>query len=67
MSTSSRGSSAEPSRRTPPRDEASSLWARPVTTASERATARARRMAEGLPAWEPLPPGEVVVRRRSAG
>lgn len=29
----------------------------------ERVTNRARRMVEGLPSWEPLPPGEILVRR----
>ena len=40
-------------------------WARPAGAAQERVTDRARRMVEGLPAWEPLPPGEVLVRRPS--
>ncbi|EMF28718.1 hypothetical protein H114_12806 [Streptomyces gancidicus BKS 13-15] len=31
--------------------------------AGERATRRVRKIAEGLPDWEPLPPGETVVRR----
>ena len=31
--------------------------------AGERATSRVRKVAEGLPDWEPLPPGETVVRR----
>jgi hypothetical protein len=38
-------------------------WARPATSSSERQTSRTRRMVEGLPAWEPLPPGEILVRR----
>lgn len=29
----------------------------------ERVTNRARRMVEGLPGWEPLPPGEILIRR----
>ena len=40
-------------------------WARQSTAAEERATTRARRMVEGLPSWEPLPPGEILVRRPS--
>lgn len=31
------------------------------------ATGRLRRIAQDLPDWEPLPPGEVLVRRRGAG
>jgi hypothetical protein len=26
-------------------------------------TSRVRKVVEGLPDWEPLPPGEIVVRR----
>jgi hypothetical protein len=40
-------------------------WARQDSAAEQRVTSRARRMVEGLPSWEPLPPGEVVVRRPS--
>ncbi|QIB41686.1 hypothetical protein [Streptomyces aureoverticillatus] len=29
----------------------------------ERVTKRQRRVVEGLPDWEPLPPGETLVRR----
>ncbi|WP_328468743.1 hypothetical protein [Streptomyces sp. NBC_00448] len=29
----------------------------------ERVTSRVRRVVEGLPDWEPLPPGETLVRR----
>ena len=43
---------------------ARTLWARRPATAGERVTARARRLVEGLPDWEPLPPGESLVRRR---
>lgn len=43
-----------------------SLWARPAPPAQERVTARARKMVENLPAWEPLPPGEILVRRRAS-
>lgn len=41
-------------------------WARQVTAARERATPRVRKMVEGLPPWEPLPPGEMLVRRPGA-
>jgi hypothetical protein len=40
-------------------------WARQATAAEQRITTRARRMVEGLPSWEPLPPGEILVRRPS--
>ncbi|WP_335980685.1 hypothetical protein [Streptomyces sp. CA2R106] len=30
---------------------------------AERVTSRVRKIAEGLPDWEPLPPGETLVRR----
>ncbi|MFZ3493646.1 hypothetical protein ACODT5_10545 [Streptomyces sp. 5.8] len=42
-------------------------WARQSTAAEEAATARLRRIVEGLPDWEPLPPGEIVVRRGGNG
>jgi hypothetical protein len=38
-------------------------WARQATAAKPRATQRVRKIVEGLPAWEPMPPGEIVVRR----
>ncbi|MEV0322779.1 hypothetical protein ACIBKX_20890 [Streptomyces sp. NPDC050658] len=44
----------------PPRD---SPWAAGRRATGERVTTRLRRVAEGLPDWEPLPPGETVVRR----
>ena len=40
-------------------------WGRQSGSSTERVTSRQRRMAEGLPAWEPLPPGEVLIRRPS--
>jgi hypothetical protein len=41
-------------------------WGRQAGGASEeRVTSRVRRMAEGLPSWEPLPPGEILIRRPS--
>ncbi|MEU2656008.1 hypothetical protein ABZ615_11850 [Streptomyces sp. NPDC007325] len=43
--------------------EAALPWARQRPAAGERATARLRRVVQGLPDWEPLPPGEIVVRR----
>jgi hypothetical protein len=42
------------------------LWARQPAGSGDRVTARARRLVEGLPGWEPLPPGETVVRRPGA-
>jgi hypothetical protein len=38
-------------------------WAHQGGATENRATTRARRMVEGLPGWEPLPPGELLVRR----
>lgn len=43
---------------------ATTPWARQAAPGTRRTTARARRLVEGLPDWEPLPPGEVLVRRR---
>ena len=40
-------------------------WGRQTGSSEERVTSRQRRMAEGLPSWEPLPPGEVLIRRPS--
>jgi hypothetical protein len=40
------------------------VWAQQRGRVTDRATARARRMVDSLPAWEPLPPGEIVVNRR---
>lgn len=40
-----------------------SLWARQPNAPQERVTQRLRKMVEGLPDWEPMPPGEIVVRR----
>lgn len=40
-----------------------SLWARQPVEPQERVTQRLRQMVEGLPDWEPLPPGEIIVRR----
>jgi hypothetical protein len=41
-----------------------SLWARQSAPAQQRVTARVRNLVESLPDWEPLPPGEILVRRR---
>lgn len=38
-------------------------WAR--RKAAEPATARNRRHVPDLPAWDPLPPGELLVRRHA--
>ncbi|MEU5000823.1 hypothetical protein [Streptomyces sp. NPDC021622] len=40
-----------------------SPWAASHRPSGERVTTRLRRVVEGLPDWEPLPPGETVVRR----
>ncbi|GHJ48950.1 hypothetical protein Cs7R123_62920 [Catellatospora sp. TT07R-123] len=45
-------------------DDPQTPWARAQSAPVDRATTRARRYAEGLPDWEPLPPGEIVVQRR---
>ena len=39
-------------------------WAQQATDPAERRTARQRQMVQGLPSWEPLPPGEIHVQRR---
>ncbi len=39
------------------------LWARQRATGNAPVTPRTRRIVPGLPAWEPLPPGEIAVRR----
>ncbi|MFE1879599.1 hypothetical protein [Streptomyces diastatochromogenes] len=41
----------------------SSPWAAQRRPQQERVTSRLRRVVEGLPDWEPLPPGETLVRR----
>jgi hypothetical protein len=46
-----------------PSQRSAGLWARQTTKDVPRATSRSRQMVEGLPAWEPLPPGEMLVRR----
>ena len=38
-------------------------WAKQSAESTERVTNRERRIVSSLPAWEPLPPGEIVVRR----
>ncbi|MEU5033158.1 hypothetical protein AB0G48_03250 [Streptomyces rubiginosohelvolus] len=38
-------------------------WASGPGAGSSPATGRMRRIAQDLPAWEPLPPGETTVRR----
>ena len=37
-------------------------WAR-RSTGTEPVTSRSRRRIRGLPGWDPLPPGEILVRR----
>ena len=41
-------------------------WARRVV-AAKPATSRSRQLVRDLPSWDPLPPGEVLVRRHSRG
>ncbi|MEU3749798.1 MULTISPECIES: hypothetical protein [Streptomyces] len=58
--------SAVPQPSVPPtvrRPVADSPWASHRPAGTERATSRLRRVVEGLPDWEPLPPGEMLVRR----
>jgi hypothetical protein len=43
--------------------EAAVPWARQAAPQQPRTTSRVRRMVTGLPAWEPLPPGEILVQR----
>ncbi|QGV82446.1 hypothetical protein EIZ62_03655 [Streptomyces ficellus] len=46
------------------RPAADSPWATArAAERTDRATSRMRRVVEGLPDWEPLPPGETFVRR----
>ncbi|MFJ1579245.1 hypothetical protein ACIOGX_11325 [Streptomyces sp. NPDC088147] len=52
---------AAPSRATP--SQGASPWASAPARPKERATSRLRKVVEGLPDWEPLPPGEMTVRR----
>ena len=42
---------------------AGTRWGRPGTARGTRATERLRKTIEGLPDWEPLPPGEASVQR----
>ncbi|MFI2712208.1 hypothetical protein ACH495_18995 [Micromonospora sp. NPDC018662] len=53
----------EPSEPTQPTEATDVPWARRPIAPSQRSTDRVRRIAEGLPDWEPMPPGELVVRR----
>lgn len=38
-------------------------WGQQSAVAQERVTARVRHVVQGLPSWEPTPPGELPVRR----
>jgi hypothetical protein len=42
---------------------AATPWAQRRGPVKPRATARLRKTIEGLPDWEPLPPGEIFVQR----
>jgi len=39
-------------------------WGRQQAGTTDRATSRTRKVVHGLPAWEPLPPGETLAPRR---
>ncbi len=47
---------------TDPQNETAVPWARQQSVAPP-VTTRVRKIAEHLPGWEPLPPGEVLVQR----
>ncbi|MGW5868155.1 hypothetical protein ACWFRJ_39090 [Streptomyces sp. NPDC055239] len=60
--------SVPPQPRQSPEDQSQSQkppspWAATGRPQGERVTNRLRRIAEELPDWEPLPPGETFVRR----
>jgi hypothetical protein len=38
-------------------------WAQQAVAPTERTTNRRRQMVQGLPSWDPLPPGEIFVQR----
>jgi hypothetical protein len=38
-------------------------WAQQAAVPRERSTSRSRQMVRGLPSWDPLPPGEMLVQR----
>jgi hypothetical protein len=38
-------------------------WAQQTVSVNERTTSRLRRLVHGLPDWEPMPPGEILVNR----
>jgi hypothetical protein len=42
---------------------AGTRWGKPDAAKRPPGTERLRKTIEGLPDWEPLPPGETVVRR----
>ncbi|MFD4829592.1 hypothetical protein ACFWPV_06965 [Streptomyces uncialis] len=44
-------------------------WATPTAARrpGDRPTQRRRRVVEGLPDWEPTPPGEILLRRPGTG
>ncbi|HTJ32166.1 MAG TPA: hypothetical protein VL738_02955 [Dactylosporangium sp.] len=46
-----------------PAEPPTAPWAQQPAEPQSRATERARRLVSGLPPWEPLPPGEILVRR----
>lgn len=54
---------SEQDRTVPAQRDSGGLWARQGNAGVPRATSRQRRTVQQLPAWEPLPPGEILVRR----
>jgi len=49
---------------TPPPSDAALPWAYQPARKVDRVTERRRKIIGDLPDWEPLPPGEIQVRRR---
>lgn len=50
-----------------PEDGGAPWAATAARPAGRRATQRVRRVVEGLPEWDPMPPGESLVRRPGTG
>lgn len=42
-------------------------WAQQAATQRDHKTDRRRQMVQGLPSWDPLPPGEIYVQRHQRG
>ena len=58
---------AGPSATDPAAPSPAAPWARQGGRADKPVTPRARRIVEDLPAWDPLPPGEITVHRPRHG